>query len=77
MANSEALKRAIKKYDKEKIDRIAMRVPKGKRELIQAHAQEQGESVNAFLNRAVNEAIERDLEKRKSRMENKGIDFAA
>lgn len=65
MANSEALKRAIKKYDKEKIDRIAMRVPKGKRELIQAHAQEQGESVNAFLNRAVNEAIERDLAKKK------------
>lgn len=65
MANSEALKRAIKKYDKEKIDRIAMRVPKGKRELIQAHAQERGESVNAFLNRAVNEAIERDLAKKK------------
>ena len=67
MANSEALKRAIKKYDKEKIDRIAMRVPKGKRELIQAHAQEQGESVNAFLNRAVNEAIERDRAKKKEK----------
>ena len=65
MASSEAAKRAVKKYDQEKIDRIAMRVPKGKREVIQAHAQEQGESINAFLNRAVDESIERDQEKRK------------
>lgn len=65
MASSEAAKRAVKKYDQEKIDRIAMRVPKGKREVIQAHAQEQGESINAFLNRAVDEAIERDRKKRR------------
>ena len=65
MASSEAAKRAVKKYDQEKIDRIAMRVPKGKREVIQAHAQEQGESINAFLNRAVDETTERDHEKRK------------
>lgn len=64
MASSEAVKRAVKKYDQEKIDRIAMRVPKGKREIIQAHAQEQGESINAFLNRAVNETMERDLKKK-------------
>ena len=65
MASSEAAKRAVKKYDQEKIDRIAMRVPKGKREVIQAHAQEQGESINSFLNRAVDETIERDQEKKK------------
>ena len=64
MATSESLKRAIKKYDQEKIDRIAMRVPKGKKELIQSHAASQGESINAFLNRAVDEAIARDLEKK-------------
>ena len=65
MPSSEAAKRAAKKYDQEKIDRIAMRVPKGKREAIQAHAQEQGESINAFLNRAVDETMERDREKHK------------
>lgn len=64
MATSESLKRAIKKYDQEKIDRIAMRVPKGKKELIQSHAASQRESINAFLNRAVDEAIARDLEKK-------------
>ena len=60
MASSEALKRAIKKYDQEKIDRIPMRVPKGNKEIIQAHASQRGESINAFLNRAVDETIARD-----------------
>ena len=63
MGSSEAMKRAVKKYDKEKIDRVAMRVPKGKKDIIQAHAEKQGESVNAFLNRAVDESMARDLEK--------------
>ena len=63
MATSDALKRAIKKYDQEKVDRIIFRVPKGKREMIQTHAAEQGESVSAFLNRAVDETMARDLEK--------------
>jgi len=57
---SEALKRAIKKYDQEKVDRIPMRVPKGQKEIIQAHAAKRGESINAFLNRAVNETMDRD-----------------
>ena len=61
MAASEALKRAVKKYDQEKIDRIPMRVPKGKKTVIQEHAAKRGESINAFLNRAVDETMERDL----------------
>ena len=63
MATSDALKRAIKKYDQEKVDRIIFRVPKGKRDMIQTHAAEQGESVSASLNRAVDETMARDLEK--------------
>lgn len=62
MASSEAEKRASIKYDHEKIDRIAMRVPKGKRALMQEHANKHGESLNAFLNRAVDETMARDLE---------------
>ena len=60
MSTSDALKRAIKKYDQEKIDRIPMRVPKGKKEVIQEHAAARGESINAFLNRAVDETMARD-----------------
>ena len=61
MASSDAVKRATKKYDQEKIDRIALRVPKGKKAIIQEHAAKQGESVNAFISRAVDEALARDI----------------
>lgn len=61
MSSSEAVRRAIKKYNDEKVERIPMRVPKGEKEIIQAHAASRGESVNAFLNRAVKETMERDL----------------
>ena len=57
MPRSEAMDRAIKKYEKEKVDRIILRVPKGKREIIQKHAAEHGESLNRFINRAIDMAI--------------------
>ena len=59
MAYSDAMLRAIKKYEAEKIDRISLRVPKGKKEVIQTFAENQGESVNSFINRAIDEAMER------------------
>ena len=63
MPRSEAMARASRKYEQEKIDRVAFRVSKGKREAIQNHAQSQGESVHEFINRAVDETIKRDNEK--------------
>ena len=63
MSRSEAENRAIKKYEKEKIDRFLIRIPKGEKEKIAEHAKAQGESTNAFIYRAVNEAIERDNQK--------------
>lgn len=60
MAYSEAMLRAIKKYEAEKIDRISLRVPKGKKEVIQKFAEDHGESVNSFINRAIDEAMEED-----------------
>ncbi len=44
----------------EKLDRINLTVPKGKKDIIKAHAERKGESVNAFINRAIDETIERD-----------------
>lgn len=41
-------------------DRINLTVPKGQKEVIKAHAEARGESVNAFINRAVTETMERD-----------------
>jgi len=44
----------------EKLDRINLTVPKGRKAEIQAHAAAQGESVNGFIGRAIEEAMERD-----------------
>ena len=41
-------------------DRISLIVPKGQKDLIQAHAEAQGESTNGFINRAISETMERD-----------------
>ena len=60
MSSSEAVKKAVKKYNQEKVDRIIFRVPKGKKEIIQSHAAQHQESLAAFINRAIDEAIERD-----------------
>ena len=60
MGISDARKRANNKW-REKFDEIRFRVPLGKKELIQKHALEHGDtSLNAFLVRAVDETIERD-----------------
>ena len=41
-------------------DRINLTVPKGQKEVIKSHAEAQGESVNGFINRAIEETMERD-----------------
>ena len=46
-------------------DRINLTVPKGQKDLIQAHAEAQGESTNGFINRAISETMERDTESKK------------
>ena len=42
---------------------IKTRMTPEKRAIIKAHAKDQGESVNAFINRAIDEAMQRDKEK--------------
>ena len=60
MAPSDAQKKATAKWQKEKVEEIKFRVPKGKKAIIKAHADKCGESINAFLLRAVEEAIARE-----------------
>ena len=57
---SKAQQKAVHKYVKTHYDRINVTMQKGRREVIQTHAAAQGESVNAFINRAIMEAMERD-----------------
>lgn len=56
---SEAQRKATDKY-LEKFDEMRVRVPKGQKDAVKAHAEAQGESLNAFINRAVTETMERD-----------------
>lgn len=60
MAISKAQQRATAKYVKSNYDRLEVKVPKGQKEVIQAHAQERGESVNGFISRAIQEQMDRD-----------------
>ena len=60
MKSTEAQKRASQKWNMEKVDRLTIRVKKGMRETLQEHAEGQKETVNAFVNRAILETMERD-----------------
>ena len=60
MPASKAQQRAVSKYMKENYDVYQIRMPKGRKDLIKAHSEARGESVNAFINRAIEETIERD-----------------
>ena len=60
MSVSDAQKRATRKYNSKKYDRIEIKVQKGKRDLIKIHAMKQGESLNSFINRAIQNQIKAD-----------------
>ncbi|WP_291244786.1 Arc family DNA-binding protein [Fournierella sp.] len=52
--------KANNKWNAKAYDRVNLTMPKGRKAEIQAYAEAHGESVNAFINRAINEAMERD-----------------
>ena len=54
--------KAQNKYIAKAYDRVNLTMPKGKKESIQAYADAHGESINAFINRAIDEAMERGKE---------------
>ncbi len=61
MPLSEARKRANQKYI-DKQGEIKVRVSKDRKAAIQAHAEARGESVNSFINRAIENQMKRDKE---------------
>lgn len=63
MAISKAQQKAVNKYMAANYDRINLTVKKGQKEIIKAHAEKTGESVNGFIERAIFETIERDTSK--------------
>ena len=47
-------------WQRENVDRVNLTMPKGRKAIIQAHAEAHSESMNGFINRAISEAMERD-----------------
>lgn len=63
MAISKAQQKAVHNYVRNNYDRIELTVsPKGTKDQIKAHAAKKGETLNGFINRAINETIQRDNE---------------
>jgi hypothetical protein len=52
--------KANNKWNSKAYDRINLTVPKGQKDEIKAHADSMGESVNGFINRAINQTMETD-----------------
>ena len=61
MAVSKAQQKAVAKYMKNNYDELKVRVPKGRKDIIKAHAEKNGESVNGFVNRAIGETMQLSL----------------
>lgn len=48
------------RWNRQNYDSLLIRLPKGKKERIQNFAQSIGESVNGFINRAIDEAMKEE-----------------
>lgn len=60
MTVSKKQQASVNKYVKANYDRINVTMPKGQKDVLKEHAESRGESVNAFINRAIGNQIERD-----------------
>lgn len=48
------------RYNAKAYDEIKVRVPKGKKEIIKEFVESKGESVNGFINQAIDEKMEKE-----------------
>lgn len=55
MAYTQASNKAVQKYNKNNYDDLRIRVRKGQAEIIKAHAEAQGLSLNAYINKLIAE----------------------
>jgi len=60
MATSKAQQKAVQKYVQNNYDRVVLTMPRGSKEGIQAAAKSLGLSMNAYINAAICEKMERD-----------------
>ncbi|MDO5784661.1 MAG: hypothetical protein Q4P20_06315 [Eubacteriales bacterium] len=51
---------AQNRYIAKAYDRVNLTLPKGRKDEVKAHAEQRGESLNGFIQRAINETMQRD-----------------
>lgn len=57
MPASKAQRKATAKYEKENYDKVLLRLEKGKKDTIKAHAEEQGETLNSYIKTAIYKSV--------------------
>lgn len=60
MPASKAQQKAVAKYVKNNYDIYQIRMPKGKKERIKEYSDCHNESMNGFINRVIDEAMEKE-----------------
>lgn len=50
MPASKAQQRAVAKYMAANYDELKIRIPKGQKQVVEAHAKDKGESINSYVN---------------------------
>lgn len=64
MAASKAQQEATTRYNKKNYDRFLVTVPKGTLDGLKEHALSRGESVNAFIKRAIQNQLDADTKRK-------------
>jgi len=54
-----AKSRAVRKYNEKSYDRIEIVVPRGDKERIKTAAEQEGTSVNSYINKAIREKMQK------------------
>ena len=62
MTVSKAQIKATSRYESKAYDKVLLRLEKGKRDKIKAHAEKKGMSLNAYIVSLIDEAMQRDNE---------------
>lgn len=58
---TEARKEGNRRWDAANLDRLSVALPKGMKTRLKQYAEAHGESVNSFIRRAIDEAMEREM----------------
>lgn len=62
MTVSKAKQKANRKWNENNLERIYVTVKKGQKSIIENAAKQNNQSVNAYINQAINEKMERDID---------------